>query len=126
MNFRLVETPPERFRAKALATIAKGDACRFDAGGLDQAGDGEQVDAFALENITSAEMGWFGRGIMEVIGQAETSTNFAPGDQVYLASGQQLDAGSSGNVSMGIVLEDPELGGLVRVRFDPEYTFIKA
>lgn len=127
MNFVVRGSPSQRFQAQALATIAKGDALKFGANGVDVAGDGDQVDGFALEAAGSGNLVWVGRGSMRVTGRAASGVNFALGDQVYIDGTQELDAGSATNVSLGkVVAFDPETAGLVEFDFDPDYTFTHA
>ncbi len=127
-NFRLIDAPTEVFYAKALATIAVGDALKFGSGGVDVAGDGNTVDAFALSGGSSGTYVKCGRGVMQVVGLADTGVNFAAGDQVYLAAGQKLDAGSATNKSLGTCIpgEDPATAGLVVFTFDPYASFTHA
>ena len=119
-NFFHDTTATEIFTAKATSTINKGDALKFTTGGVTTAGDGDQVDAFAAEAGTSGDYITVQRGRMHVVGRAATGVDLAVGDDVYLDATQELDAGSTGNTSLGTVVgEDPESGGLVTFEFDP-------
>ena len=126
-NFRSLEPPTEVFTARALAALSKGDACKFGAGGIDQAGDGDQVDCFAQENIASGSYGTFYRGQIRMIGRAASGVNFSVGDKVYLDANQALDTGSTGNKAVGeVVGDDPESDGWVEFTFDHLAAFTHA
>ena len=114
----------ETFKAKAIAAVAKGDPLKFTTGGVTVAGDGDTVDAFASAAASINTYVTCVRGDFSVIGTAFTGVNFAIGDQVYLTAAGTLDAGTTGNKSMGVVIgDDPEQSGYVEFRFDPLATF---
>lgn len=126
-DFRVIGHAGETHTAKALATIAVGDALKYGANGVTPAGDGDQVDGFAATAGSTGSYVTVLRGSMRVIGSAATGVNFAVGDQVYLDASGKLDTGSIGNVSLGTVVgTDPETAGFVEFLFDPLASFTQS
>lgn len=120
-KFRYLEAFPEQLTAKVVGTtIVAGDPLKFVAGGVSVAGDGETVNAWAIEGGAAGVYIKCGRGQVRMIGKAAAATNFAIGDKVYLAASQELDAGSVNNKAVGeVVTSDPDSGSWVEILYDP-------
>ena len=127
-KFKLIEQAPEIFTARVItAAVEKGDPLKFAAGGVEEAGDGDRVDAFATQAGGVGDYIACARGSMRVVGMAATGVDFNVGDDVYLDASQHLDSGSTGDVAVGeVIAHDPETGGLVEIRFDPEGSTVHA
>ena len=120
-KFKLQTRASEIFSAPVVsADVEKGDPLKFGAGGVQIAGDGERVDAFALAAASVGSYVQCARGPLDVVGIAASGVDFDIGADVYLDASQHLDTGTTGDTAVGQVTNfDPETGGLVQVRFDP-------
>lgn len=116
-NFELVVDFGRRVRLKNGTTaLSEGDMVYIDSNGLmAEVGNNNTTGAAGvlLEDVAASAYGWVAiDGIFK--GQAASGVDFKVGDPVYTASDSTLDAGSTNDVPVGIVVHtDPASGGTV-------------
>lgn len=96
-------------------TVNYGEPVKISSGAIVVAGDGETVVGIALTSGVSGEtIAVLVTGVVQAT--AASGVNFAPADLVYLATSATLDAGSTGNKSVGAVVNtDPSTAGTVQI-----------
>lgn len=108
--------------------VAAGDMVKFGTNGITVAGDGDTVYGVAMSDGAVGETiaVWRGPGTIKVT--AASGVNFAVGDRVYAAASGEVDTGSTGNISIGQVVDaDPATASTsVFVDFDPYGVFAHA
>ena len=111
------------------AAVEAGDPLKLGTNGVEEAGNGDTLFGIAMSDGAVGDLIAVWRPADGIFAApAATGVNFALGDQAYLAANGELDAGSSGNKSCGVVVDfDPASGASeVRVAFDPWGTFTHA
>lgn len=84
------------------------------------AGDGETLWGVAVTEAASGDLVpvIVDNAVFQV--QAASGVDLAPGAVVYLAASYEVDAGASGDVSAGVVVDrDPTRAGLVNILITP-------
>jgi len=119
-NFTIVQDFGLRVRLKnGSSALSEGDMVYIDSNGLlAEVADNNTTGAVGVccEDIAAGEYGWvYIDGIFK--GQAASGVDFSIGDPVYTASASTLDAGSTNDVPVGVVVHtDPSSGGTVYFR----------
>lgn len=107
--------------------VTAGDPVKLGTNGITVAGNGDDMFGIAMSDGAIGETiaVWRGHGTFKAT--AASGVNFAVGDRVYLAASGEIDAGTTGDNSCGIVVDaDPATASTdVHVDFDPFFTFAK-
>ena len=108
--------------------VSAGDPVKLGTNGVAPAGDGDTMFGIAISDGAVGETIAIWRGPGTFKGTAASGVDFAVGDRVYLAASGELDTGSTGNASCGVVVDaDPATASTnVHVDFDPQGTFTHA
>lgn len=118
MAVEVMSAHPHIVHMKAYGTVTAGTFVTLDQTnhGVAAAGDGDTVYGVALETVATTEDVAVAVGPCEIRVPAASGVDFAHGDDVYAASANTVDAGSSTNISIGHVCRtDPASAGSVYV-----------
>lgn len=124
-NFKIL-TGNRSVKMTCIAAITQGNPVKLGTNGVDAAGDGDTMFGIAMESGAIGDSISIWRGDGQFSAKAASGVNFAMQDRVYLAASNEVDAGSTGNKSIGVVVDnDPATAGTVIIDFDPWGTFAK-
>lgn len=105
---------------QAGAAVVKGTPVKLSSNEVVPNTDGAALWGVCLNAGSSGDMVAvdIGNSVYQV--QAASGVNFGLGDLVYQAASYEVDAGSSGNLSCGAVVDrDPATAGLVAIVITP-------
>jgi len=116
-NFRIIDDWGHHVKfVNGSTAVEEGDIVYISSNVLVEGADSctAGVVGIAAEDIAASGTGVvYTAGLFE--GTADTGVNFDVGDKVYLASASKLDAGSSSDKPVGMVVEaDPASAGTVQ------------
>lgn len=112
--------PYRSVRMRAASAVTKGHAVKTGTNGVDPAGDGDPMLGIAgsTEDAGDDVLVYFEKKRWK----AQLATGFNPdmGDLVALASSSEVDGGTTGDPSCGVVVEkDPASGGEAIILLTP-------